>query len=282
MTVREPASASGPGHARGGAGGPSWRPPGGRRGPRRPVRRGRRLLRWLAMAVAAVILLGLVAFGGLLAVTPSAGNAQELARAQDRAHHSAYPGAPVPARFAASLVATEDHRFYSEPGIDVFAVGRVIMGSVTGGGDQGGATLYQQLAKLLYPSAGSGTAAKAEQAALAVKLDQAYTKAQILQMYAAVVYFGHGYYGLDAASCGYFGQQPAELSWAQAAMLAGLVLAPSADNPVDHPAKARAREQHVLGRLAATHALTSAQAAAAFAHPLQLAAGGKASCANPL
>ncbi|HUK73169.1 MAG TPA: transglycosylase domain-containing protein [Streptosporangiaceae bacterium] len=210
MPVREPVSASGPAGAEGGVDRPSSWPRGGRP-TRRPVRRGRRLLRRLAVVVAALLLLGIIAFAALLAVTPSAGNARELAQAQDRAHHAAYPGAPVPARFAASLVATEDHRFYS----------------------------------------------------------------------ADVVYFGHGYYGLDAASCGYFGQRPADLSLAQAAMLAGLVLAPSADNPVDHPARARAREQHVLGRLAATHVLTSAQAAAAFAQPLQLAAARQASCANP-
>jgi len=94
-------------------------------------------------------------------------------------------------------------------------------------------------------------------------LDLTYSKAQVLQMCADVAYFGHGFYGLAAASCGYFGQRPAQLSWAQAAMLAGLVLRPSADNPLDHPARARAREAHVLGRLVATQVLTSAQAAAA-------------------
>ena len=189
-------------------------------------------------------------------------------RAQDREHHAVYPGPPVPARFAASLIATEDHRFRSEPGIDPFAIGRVVLAKVTGGGDQGGATLYQQLAKLLYTSAGSGALAKAEQVALAIKLDLTYSKTQILQMYADVAYFGHGFYGLAAASCGYFGQQPAQLSWPQAAMLAGLVLEPSADDPLDHPARARSREAHVLGRLVATQVLTRAQAASAFTQPL--------------
>ena len=68
-------------------------------------------------------------------------------------------------------------------------------------------------------------------------------------MYADVAYFGNGYYGLEAASCGYFGGQPAEMSWPQAAMLAGLVQGPSVDDPVTHPADARAREEHVIGRL---------------------------------
>ena len=280
MTAREPASASGAAGAEGGAAGTSSQPVGDVRGPREPRRCGRRLIRWAVVVAAALAMLGVIAFGGLLAVTPSAGNAQYLARAQDRAHHAAYPGPPVPARFAASLIATEDHRFYSEPGIDPFAIGRVILAGVTRGGDQGGATLYQQLAKMLYTPDGTGGAAKAEQLALAVKLDLAYSKAQILQMYADVAYFGDGFYGLPAASCGYFGELPAHLSWAQAAMLAGLVLAPSADNPLDHPARARAREAHVLGRLVVTRALTRGEASAAFAQPLTPATRAGNACGN--
>src|SRR5205807_2213619 len=122
-----------------------------------------------------------------------------------------------PPRMAASLVATEDHRFYSEPGIAPAAAGRVILGRFTKGPDQGGATLYQQLARMLYAGGQSGMLADAEQILLGIKLDLNYSKAHILRMYAAVAYFGHGYYGLAAASCGYFAEQPAGLSWGQAA-----------------------------------------------------------------
>ncbi len=231
--------------------------------------RARRLLGRLAVAIVALILLGAVAFGGLLIVTPSVGNARELVQAQDRAHHVAYPGPAVPARFAESLVATEDKRFYSEPGIDLFAVARVGFEYVTGHGIQGGATLYQQLAKLLYTQGRSTASDEAEQVALAVKLYLTYPKPQVLQMYAAVVYFGNGYYGLAAASCGYFGARPARLSWPQAAVLAGLVQGPSMDDPLTHPANARAREVHVVGRLVATGKLSPAQGRAALAVPLR-------------
>ncbi len=282
MSVREPASASTPGGRPGVGAGRFSLDPDDLFRQRRPVSRRRKRLRRLRRAAAVAVvaaMMGVIVSGALLVVTPSVGNAQRLARAQGRAHHAVYPGPPVPARFAASLVATEDHRFYSEPGIDPFAIGRVIVARVTGGGDQGGATLYQQLAKLLYTPAGSDAAAKAEQVALAVKLDIAYRKGQILQMYADVAYFGHGFYGLMAASCGYFSEQPAELTWPQAAMLAGIVQAPSAENPLDHPAAARAREAHVLGRLVATRALTPAQASAAIAQPLfRLAGGGGSGC----
>jgi membrane carboxypeptidase/penicillin-binding protein PbpC len=248
-----------------GRGQPRYQSPAGY-GPR--PRRVRRILRRTVVLLIALMLLALVAFGALLAVTPSVGNARQLAKAQATAHQAVYPGPPVPARFAASLVATEDHRFYSEPGIDVFAIGRVAAGYLTGGGDQGGATLYQQLAKVLYTQGRSGLKVEAEQVALAIKLDMTYTKKQILRMYAGVVYFGNGYYGLAAASCGYFGVRPAGLSWPEAALLAGLVQGPTADDPVTHPATARAREAHVLGRLVATGVLTPAQAAAAQAVPL--------------
>ena len=260
-----PLPAGGPASAAGatrGRGQPRYKSPAGY-GPR--PRRARRILRRTVVLLVTLILLALVAFAALLAVTPSVRNAPQLAKAQATAHHVVYPGPAVPARFAASLVATEDHRFYSEPGIDIFAIVRVAAGYLTGGGDQGGATLYQQLAKVLYTQGRSGPKVEAEQVALAVKLDMTYSKKQILRMYAGVVYFGNGYYGLAAASCGYFGVRPAGLSWPEAALLAGLVQGPTADDPVTHPATAQAREAHVLGRLVATGVLTQAQARAAQA-----------------
>jgi hypothetical protein len=258
------------GRGPGAAGYPPRRLPGGpAAAPDRRRHRGRRLLLRAIGVVASLILLAVVAFGGLLVVTPSVGNAPALARAQDMAHRVAYPGPPVPARFATSLVATEDKRFYSEPGIDLYAVARVGFGYLTGHGIGGGATLYQQLAKLLYTNGTSASAAdEAEQVALAVKLYLTFPKQRILQMYADVAYFGNGFYGLAAASCGYFGVRPAGLSWPQAALLAGLVQGPSMDDPLTHPASAREREVHVIGRLVATGKLTQAQGRAALAVPL--------------
>jgi len=262
-----PRAAGGPGPAAGGPG---------------PAER--HLPRWLRrvlIAVLAIALAGALAFAVLMLVTPSVSTAPSLAQAFDRAHGAPYPGPPVPERFAAALVATEDHRFYSEPGFDPIALGRVIVGRLTGQPDQGGATLYQQLAKMLYTPGSSGPAAQAEQAILGIKLDLSYTKAQILRFYADVAYFGHGYFGLAHASCGYFGVTPAGLTWSQAALLAGLMPAPSADNPIAHLTVARAREAHVLGRLVATGALTQAQAARAYRAPLHLVGGPGTGCAAP-
>jgi penicillin-binding protein 1A len=236
----------------------------------RPGRLRRRIRRIVAL-LCALAFLAIAVFGVLLVVTPSARQAQAIVHARDHAHGVAYPGLPVPARFAAALVATEDHRFYSDPGIDPIAVGRVALGYLSGrGSQQGGATITQQLAKMLYTPGRSGLASEIEQVVMAVKLNFSYSKAQILQMYADVAYFGQNYYSLGAASCGYFGVMPARLTWPQAATLAGLVQAPSAYDPVTHPALARARELHVLSRLVATGMLSQPQASAALAQPLRL------------
>src|SRR5262249_5322199 len=150
-------------------------------------------------------------------------NAPALARALAREHRARYPGAPVPRRFIEALVATQDHRFYSEPGLDPSAIVRVILDKITGQPDQGGATLYQQLARILYTPDPSPVTAKAEQMIVGIKLAFFPPKAEILQMYSDVVYFGQNHYGIGEASCGYFGVPPARLSWPQAALLAGIV-----------------------------------------------------------
>lgn len=221
------------------------------------------------IACAAIVAALVLAMSALLLVTPSVGNARQLASALDRAHGAPYPGVAVPHRFATALEATEDHRFAGEPGVDPVAIGRVIYGKLTGQGDEGGATLYQQLAKMLYTPDSTSFAAKAEQMALAIKLKYSYNGAEILRLYSDVTYFGQSFYGLQIASCGYFGVQPAALSWPQAALLAGLVQAPTADNPFKNPANAMAREQHVMARLVAVGALSRARANAYLAVPLR-------------
>jgi len=249
--------------------------------PSEPARRRRRLAglaRKTGITGVALVLAGILAFGILLLVTPSARSAPGLARSFDRAHRVPYPGVAVPHRFATALEATEDHRFGKEPGIDPIAVLRVIYGKLTGAGDEGGATLYQQLAKMLYTPGQASLSAEAEQVALAVKLRYTFPAAQILRMYADVAYFGQGFYGLEAASCGYFGVPPEQMSWPQAALLAGLVQGPTLDDPLEHPAAGRAREEHVMGRLVAVGAITQAAANSYLAIPLKTLLSSAGAC----
>jgi membrane peptidoglycan carboxypeptidase len=254
-------------------------PPGPLSPPKRPrASRKRRYLKRAAITVAALVVVFALGVGALLLVTPSAGQAPQLVRQEAQQHGIAYPGPPVPQNFARPLVATEDHRFYSEPGVDVLAVGRVIGAKLTGGQDQGGATIEQQLAKLLYTPGQSGLTAELKQVALAVKLDHDYSKQQILQMYAEVAYYGHGYYGLEQASCGYFGHPAGDLTVVQGAMLAGVVNAPSVDDPINNPANARARLTHVIDRMVAVGYLTQAQGNTELSTPLGIVSRDQAGC----
>jgi membrane peptidoglycan carboxypeptidase len=243
--------------------------------PTRPLPQRGTGFRWarrIAKVLAALILIFAAAIGLLYVLTPSAGQATALAAAQAREHHIAYPGPPVPQYFAEALVATEDHRFYADPGVDPLALVRVTTSWITGHTDGGGSTIDQQLAKNLYTGGHSSFPQIVEQVMLAVKLNRAYSRAEILRLYAEIAYYGHGYYGLQAASCGYFGRPPAELTLVQAAMLAGAVNAPTYDDPLVYPARARARLVHVISRMAAVGYLTQAQQDAALKAPLDLSA----------
>jgi membrane peptidoglycan carboxypeptidase len=236
------------------------------------ARRRFRLAFRIAKILAAIVLVFAAAIGLLFLLTPSAGQATSLAAAQAREHHIAYPGPPVPQYFAEALVATEDHRFYADPGLDPLALVRVAASWITGHTDGGGSTIDQQLAKNLYTSGHSSFTQIVEQVVMAVKLNQTYSRAEILRLYAEIAYYGHGYYGLQAASCGYFGHPPAELTVVQAAMLAGAVNAPTYDDPLVYPAQARARLVHVIDRMAAVGYLTKSQQTAALSEPLGLSA----------
>jgi membrane peptidoglycan carboxypeptidase len=217
------------------------------------------------------VILPLLAVAVLWPLTPSVADADVLIKAQLRAHHS--PGLvalPDPDRVAQALIATENSRFTKTPGIDPLSALRAALATVTGSRDTGAATLEQQLAKNLYFRQDDGYVAKVQEAELALKLDARYSKNEILRMYLAEVYFGHGFYGLPAAAHGYFGLTPRQLTWAQASMLAGLVQAPSAYDPIRRLPVGRLRQRHVLDRLVATGVLTGTQADAAFAAPLAL------------
>ncbi len=246
----------------------------GREGPTRPLpgRRRFRVTFRIARILFAIVVIFAATIGLLFVLTPSASQATALAQAQARAHHIVYPGPPVPPYFAQALVATEDHRFNTDPGVDPLAMARVVVSWISGRKDQGGSTIDQQLAKNLYTGGHSGFMQVLEQLALAVKLNQTYSRPEILRLYTEIAYYGHGYYGLEAASCGYFGRPPDRLTLVQAAMLAGVVNAPTYDDPLVYPHHARARLVHVIGRMAAVGYLTNAQESAALNAPLDLSA----------
>lgn len=237
----------------------------------RPHRnRPRPRLRLLARLVVLAVGLAAVGAGALWELTPSVAGAMSLTRQRDARFGAAFPGPADPPMVVAALTATEDSRFFADHGVDLRGLVRGSLGVVLHRPAAGGATLNQQLAKLLYTGGQSGPRQIVEQLALAVKLDAAYSKEQILRMYLSTVYFGDGATGLAQASQRYFARTPAQLDWAQASMLAGLVQAPSAYDPVHHLTLARQRQRHVLDRLVATGHLTAEQANRVYDEPLGL------------
>jgi penicillin-binding protein 1A len=250
-----------------------------------PGRPRHRLRTFLYRAMLTIIACLLLAFALLLAVTPSAGQATGRAAQLAREHHIGYPGPSVPANFSRPLIATEDHRFYSSAevgGIDVMALSRAVKSVVTGGPAQGGATIDVQLAKLLYVGADSPRHGSVKgnllEVALAVKLSAMYSKPEILRLYAEAAYYGNGYYGLQAASCGYFGHPPRDLTVTQGAMLAGVVNAPDFDDPITHPAQGHTRLSHVIGRMVTVGYLTPRQGQQALSASLGLTPGHSPDC----
>ncbi|MEU3337954.1 biosynthetic peptidoglycan transglycosylase [Streptomyces sp. NPDC006668] len=231
----------------------------------------RRCLRaGLVMTLTAAVLCALCG-GALLALTPNVSDAEQRVRALDAERGISARAVPTPPKVAEALVATEDSRFWRNPGIDPVGVARAVVVWLEGrGGDGGGATLEQQLAKMLYTNGGRTRTDQVEQVALGLKLAHGYPKSEILQMYLSVAYFGHGFYGLEAAARGYFDTTPNRLTWPQAALLAGLVQAPSLYDPLHDPQLARERRTQVLGRLVAVGDLPFTQARAYADGPLDL------------
>ena len=234
--------------------------------------RGRRQRLRVLLLLLAVVLLVPAAGLVLWPLTPSVADAEQRIESRLSRHTAADPRAlPVPDRVGRAIIATEDSRFYAHHGLDLLGVLRAALGFSRGSADPGGATLDQQLSKNLYTS--NSLLAKVEQVELSFKLEAAYSKTQILEMYLSEVYFGEGHYGLAAAARGYFGVAPANLTWAQASLLAGLVQAPSAYDPLHHLDLAKKRQRHVLDRLVAVGTLSAGDADAAFGRPLQFQPG---------
>lgn len=225
-----------------------------------------RVARVLLLVSILAALLGAVVGWAYLASLPSVADAQQRVAAILRAHHGVAVGLPPPQKVGQAIVAVEDQRFYSNHGIDALSMLHFTWGYVTTGSTQeGGATITEQLAKALYVRNPATVQGKIEMVGLALKLDQRYSKAEILEMYLNAIYYGHQAYGIAQASQIYFHTTPDKLNWGQASMLAGLPQAPSAYDPFKHFDLARARQRHVLARLVATGVLSPTQAAQAYA-----------------
>ncbi|PZP11037.1 MAG: penicillin-binding protein, partial [Sphingomonas hengshuiensis] len=149
-----------------------------------------------------------------------------------------------------AVIAIEDRRFYSHFGIDPLGLARAMLTNVTSGRMvQGGSTLTQQLAKNMFLSPDRTLERKVQEVLLAIWLEHKYSKDQILAMYLNRVFFGSNSYGVEAASRRYFNKSARDVNLGEAALLAGLLKAPSRLSPARDPEAAEARAQVVLGAM---------------------------------
>jgi membrane peptidoglycan carboxypeptidase len=200
-----------------------------------------------------------------------AANGQSLARkgpfrAPDKALNE------LPPHLIAAVIGIEDKRFYSHNGIDPQAMLRALGSNLKAGAIvQGGSTITQQLVRILYLDRRQTLARKIREAALALWLETKLSKHEILTRYLNNVYLGAGATGMPAAALTYFGKDTSDLTLAESALLAGLIVAPSYLNPRHNPVAARARAALVLDAMVANGRLDAATAKAAKDRPARLA-----------
>jgi penicillin-binding protein 1A len=174
----------------------------------------------------------------------------------------------LPPYLPKAFVAIEDRRFYSHFGVDPIGVARALTRNVTGrGAMQGGSTLTQQLAKNLFLTQERTISRKIQEAILALWLEHKYSKDQILELYLNRVYFGSGAYGVEAAAERYFGHGANAATLSEAAVLAGLMKAPSKLAPDRNPDAATERAAQVVTAMAQEGHITEQMAKIALAHP---------------
>lgn len=156
----------------------------------------------------------------------------------------------VPEHVRNAVLAAEDKRFYSQPGISPTGILRAAWANVRGGEiSQGGSTITQQYARAQYLSRERTFTRKAKELLIAVKLDRTYEKDQVLEHYLNTIYFGRNAYGIEAAARAYFGGPVSLLSPEQGAVLAGLIRAPSVLDPREEPEAAERRFRQVLSAM---------------------------------
>jgi penicillin-binding protein 1A len=165
----------------------------------------------------------------------------------------------VPDVMKKAVLAIEDDRFYDHSGVDYLGIMRAALHNLTNSSRQGASTITQQVARNFFLSSEQTLKRKLYEILLAWKIEQNLSKDQILEVYMNQIYLGQRAYGFSSAAQIYFGKKLADITVAEAAMLAGLPKAPSAYNPVANPKRARTRQQYILQRMLQLGYITEAQ-----------------------
>ncbi len=229
-----------------------------------PTGKWRRRWLWIRRGLAAALLVLILLVGWLAVTAPLSKSLKPIAPpqltllaadGQPIARNGAIFDRPVkakdlPRHVKQAFMAIEDRRFETHWGVDPRGLARALWNNLRGGGTQGGSTITQQLAKNAFLTPERSLTRKAREMLISFWLEAWLTKDEILERYLSNVYFGDNVYGLRAASLHYFYRQPERLTLAQAAILAGLVQAPSRLAPTRNPLAARKRAKMVLAAMA--------------------------------
>ncbi|MBS6188954.1 MAG: penicillin-binding protein 1A [Haemophilus parainfluenzae] len=175
----------------------------------------------------------------------------------------------VPQRLQDAFLATEDSRFYDHHGLDPVGIARAIFVAVNNGGaSQGASTITQQLARNFFLTPEKTIIRKAREAVLAIEIENALSKQEILELYLNKIFLGYRSYGVAAAAQTYFGKNLDELTLSEMAIIAGLPKAPSTMNPLYSPKRAEERRNVVLSRMLDENKITKAEYDAAIKEPI--------------
>ncbi|MDE0415582.1 MAG: PBP1A family penicillin-binding protein [bacterium] len=178
----------------------------------------------------------------------------------------------LPPDLVAAVIAVEDRRFFDHGGMDVFGVLRALVANLRAGEVvQGGSTITQQVIKNVFLTPERSLKRKIQEVLLAFWLERKFTKEEIFAIYLNRVYLGAGAFGIAAASHRYFGKKAGELSLGESAMIAGLLKAPSRDNPFNNPGRAIGRTTTVIDSMVDAGFIERDRARRAKATPLVLA-----------
>ncbi len=175
----------------------------------------------------------------------------------------------IPTDLVNAFIAAEDNRFYQHIGFDLIGLARAASAVVkTGAPSQGGSTITMQVARNFFLTREKTVRRKLSEILLALRVESALSKQQILELYLNKIFFGHRAYGISAAAEFYYGRPLNELTLAEMATLAGLPKAPSANNPLTNPERARVRRDYILERMYALGFIDEARRLEAQASPL--------------
>jgi penicillin-binding protein 1A len=255
-------------------------------------------LKFFIIIAAISILLG-ISIGSYLAVTRGIPSIEEIKQYKPESGTKIYaddnvligelkiekgifvPLDKIPENVINAVIAVEDSRFWKHRGIDYLAIMRAMLKDILYVEiKEGGSTITQQLAKVVFLTPEKTLKRKLREAALAIKIEKNLTKKEILELYLNKVYFGHGAYGVEMASRTYFGKSIKDVTLSEAAIIAGLIRAPSLYSPFNNLERAKERQQIVLSRMEEEGFIKRSEKENALKQPIQLSSSRSDTEAN--